>query len=126
MARVLVVEDNPVTRKMFRVTLQREGFEVLESATGGNALDVAGRERPDLVITDLQLLDMDGVELVKRLRLLPSCAAVPVIAVSGSLGRIDEIRRGGHVPGAVAALLTKPVEPAALVAEVRARLAPGR
>jgi len=119
-ARVLVVEDNPVTRKMFRVTLEKAGYQVVECATGANALTSAFEARPDLVVTDLQLLDMDGTELVRRLRDEPRCADVPIIAVSGSLSRIEEVRRGEFER--TVAFLPKPVEPDKLVAEVRARL----
>ena len=68
---ILIVEDNPVTRKMVRAVLESERYTVLEAGDGQTALDLMARYRPDLVIQDLVLPDIDGFELVQRLRALP-------------------------------------------------------
>ncbi len=57
---ILVVEDNPITRKMLRLALQAEGYSVLEAPDGRTALELTARSKPDLIIQDLLLPDMDG------------------------------------------------------------------
>jgi two-component system OmpR family response regulator len=76
---VLVIEDNPTTRKIVRLTLGNEGFTVVEADNGAEALALASKTAPDLILQDLLLPDMDGFELVSRLRGLPELAGVPII-----------------------------------------------
>ena len=110
------LEDNPLTRKMLRVTLEMEGYSVIEAKDGRTALAAATAEMPDLVLQDLILPDMNGFELVRMLRALPGGADAPILALSGFLSRIEEARtaRAGFT-----ALLVKPVEPSRLVDIVR-------
>ena len=70
-ATILLIEDYPITRKMMRIALQAENFKVLEAGSASEALKLAARHMPDLVIQDLGLPDMDGVELHRLLRELP-------------------------------------------------------
>ncbi len=116
-ARILLVEDNPQTRKLFRVTLESQGCEVLEAADGHTALQLAAAERcPDLIIQDILLPDIDGIELAARLRASPGCATVPIIAVSGFAQRMF----GEEADGAgFADRLLKPLEPSQLLELVR-------
>jgi len=116
---ILVVEDNPITRKMVRYALQAEGFEVREADDGHAALALAAAARPALVLQDLVLPDMDGVHLLEGLRALPSCAEVPVVVLSGLAGRLEELRA---VAGGFDDFLLKPVEPSRLVQVVRSHL----
>ena len=116
-ARILLVEDNPQTRKLFRVTLESQGCDVLEAADGHAAVQLAGAERcPDLIIQDILLPDIDGIELAGLLRASPGCANVPIIAVSGFAQRMfgEETDRAGF-----ADRLLKPVEPSQLLELVR-------
>ena len=115
--RILLVEDNPQTRKLFRVTLESQGCEVLEATDAHAALEiVADGRRPDLIIQDLLLPDMDGIELARRLRSSPGCRGIPIIAVSGFAQRMfsEEAERVGF-----AERLLKPVEPSQLLDVVR-------
>ena len=98
---VLVVEDNPLTRKMLRVTLEMEGYSVIEAEDGRTALAAATAEMPDLVLQDLILPDMNGFELVRMLRALPGGADAPILALSGFLSRIEEARTPSGVHGPV-------------------------
>ena len=119
--RILLVEDNPQTRKLFRVTLESQGCEVLEATDGHAALALAcGDGAPDLIIQDLLLPDVDGIELAKRLRASPGCSEVPIIAVSGFAQRMfgDDAEQLGF-----ADRLLKPVEPSQLLEVVRPLLA---
>jgi two-component system KDP operon response regulator KdpE len=77
--QVLVVDDEPQIRRALRVALRANGYGVLEAASGGEALDKFAEHPPDLVILDLVLPDMDGVEVCRRLR---EWTGVPVIVLS--------------------------------------------
>jgi PAS domain S-box-containing protein len=118
---ILVVEDNPTTRKMLRVALQVEGYTVLEAADARTAL-AEFAQGPDLVIQDLILPDMDGLELVRQLRAAEGGQEVPILALSGFVGRLEEPRTA---QAGFTGLLVKPIEPSRLVEAVRAHL-PGR
>ena len=117
--KILVVEDNEITRKLLRVTLRTASYEMLEAPDGTSALALAARERPDLVLQDLKLPDMDGVDLVRRLRELPGCADLPVLAVSGFISRMEEARTVG---GLFDEFLVKPVQPSELIRVLEAHL----
>ena len=118
-ATVLVVEDNPATRKMLRVTLATEGYGVVEVGDARGALAVAEKRLPDLVLQDLILPDMDGFELLRRLRALPGGTELPILVLSGFLTRLEESRRDA---GGFTALLVKPIEPSRLVDAIRVHL----
>src|SRR6185369_14805840 len=87
---VLVVEDNPTTRKLFSLTLSTAGFEVLEAFDGASALESVRARRPDVIVQDLGLPDFDGVDLSNRLRADLGGADVPIICVTGFLARVDD------------------------------------
>ena len=116
---ILVVEDNAITRKVVRLTLDTDGFRVVEASTAIEALALAASIRPDLVLQDLLLPDMDGLDLVVRLRAVPAMEGVPIVAFSGFLSRLEF--------GRAAALgftdfLPKPVDPSRLLQVVRTHL----
>lgn len=122
MHRVLIVEDNPITRKVMRMTLEGAGYSVAEARTGDEAVAAAEGEKPDLVLQDLLLPGMPTEELVRHLRSLPGNAALPILACSGFLSRIEEARaREVGFSG----YLVKPVAPSRLLATVQAYLKPG-
>jgi PAS domain S-box-containing protein len=116
---VLLVEDNPITRKLVRFALQHEHLELAEASDGATALAMAGERRPDLILQDLLLPDMDGFVLASRLRDIPSVRNVPILAFSGLLSHLDEKRIAGS---SFTDFVTKPVEPSKLVRIVRAHL----
>src|SRR5215216_4504622 len=117
-ARILVVEDNPTTLKMIRVTLEKEGYAVEKTHDAQGALSAVQRAVPDLILQDLVLPDMDGLELVRRLRAIAG-SELPILALSGLLSRPEESRMAG---AAFTALLLKPIEPSRLVETIRAYL----
>ncbi len=116
---ILLVEDNPITRKLFRFSLEAEGLEVIEAADGKTAV-ARFAERPiSLVLQDLFLPDMDGFQLVSRLRALPGGREVPMLAFTGMLSHQDEARVSA---AGFDDLISKPVEPSRLWQIVRAHL----
>lgn len=116
MPKVLVIEDNPVTRKMVRAALTRDGFQVEESGSAQAAIQTAMKTQPDLILQDLVLPDMSGFELLGRLRAQPGWTDKPIVALTGLTDQ-EHLRGAGFTD-----VLVKPVEPSRLVRAVRAHL----
>ena len=83
MARILVVDDEPDERFLLRRLFERAGHEVTEAANGAAALAIVRESPPDLVVTDMRMPVMDGVELIRRLRADPATAGIPILASTG-------------------------------------------
>ena len=81
---ILVVEDNEKNRKLVRDVLTVKGYRLLESETGEEGLRLAGEHHPALVLMDIQLPGIDGIETLRRLRAEPATASIPVVAVTAS------------------------------------------
>jgi two-component system, cell cycle response regulator DivK len=90
--RILVVEDNAKNMKLVRDVLQARGYRTLEATTGGRALELALEHRPDLVLMDVQLPDIDGVEALGRLRVDVRTASIPVLALTAQAMHGDRER----------------------------------
>lgn len=88
MTRVLVVDDEPQILRALRINLHARQFDVITAADGMSALDAATSQRPDLVVLDLGLPDIDGVDVIRSLR---SWTEVPIIVLSGRAGSRDKI-----------------------------------
>ncbi len=82
MAKILFIEDEPGLQKALGEFLQRQGYEVKAALNGADGLDAARRDRPDLILLDLILPRLSGIEVLKRLRDEPGLAAVPVIVLT--------------------------------------------
>lgn len=110
--RVLVVEDNDDVRDMIRLYLEHAGLEVLQAADGKGGLEIALRERPDLVLMDLGLPGLDGITLARAIRAEDPERRMRLVAMSGyareQLGERAE-------PGLVDRWLLKPVMPDVLL-----------
>src|SRR5262245_40827105 len=89
---ILVVEDNPAPRKLIRVTLESEGYLVHEAPDARSALDWLRTNQPRLIVQDLVLPDLDGLDLLVRIRALPHGQHVPVLCLSGFVARMREAR----------------------------------
>ena len=90
--RILVVEDNEMNMKLFRDILVATGYRALEARTGGEAVELAVEEVPDLVLMDIQLPDVDGVDVLRVLRTDDRTAAIPVLAVTAQAMQGDRER----------------------------------
>ncbi|MFI6982147.1 response regulator transcription factor [Embleya sp. NPDC050154] len=115
---LLVVEDEPTVRELLSASLRFSGFAVASAATGDEALAMAVRDRPDLVVLDVMLPDMDGFEVLRRLR-EEFGGAVPVLfltARDGSEDKINGLSLGGDD------YVTKPFQLDELIARIRAVL----
>lgn len=90
--RVLVVEDNERNLKLVRDVLQYAGYEIIEASTGEDGVELAQSLSPDVILMDLQLPDIDGMEALRRIRESPATADVPVIAVTAFAMQDDRAR----------------------------------
>ncbi len=90
--RILVVEDNEKNMKLFRDVLVATGYRTLEATTGGEAVDMASEHTPDLVLMDIQLPDLDGVEALHRLRADARTATIPIVALTAQAMHGDRER----------------------------------
>jgi two-component system cell cycle response regulator len=119
-ARILVIEDNPANRDLMSYLLRAFGHTVITATDGAGGLAVAARESPDLVVCDLQLPDIDGYEVVRRLAQL-SPSRVPIVAVTAfaMVGDRERVLRAGFD-----GYLSKPIRPESFVAQIEAFLQP--
>ena len=90
--QILLVEDNAKNMKLLRDVLRASGYRTLEASTGGRALVLAAAYGPALVLMDIRLPDMDGVEALSRLRMDGRTASIPVLAVTAQAMRGDRER----------------------------------
>jgi two-component system, cell cycle response regulator DivK len=115
-AQILVVEDNQKNMKLFRDVLQVTGYRTLEATTGGRAVELATEHRPDLVLMDIQLPDIDGVEALGRLRADERTASIPVLALTAQAMEGDRERfRAAGFDG----YISKPVNIVSLISTVK-------
>jgi two-component system cell cycle response regulator DivK len=115
-AQVLVVEDSERNMKLFRDVLKASGYRTIEATTGERAVELVIEHRPDLVLMDIQLPDIDGVEALDRLRADERTASVPVLALTAQAMDGDRERfLGAGFDG----YLSKPVNIADFVATVK-------
>lgn len=89
---ILYVEDNPDNRVLVRRILQAEGFSVLEADSALSAFEVVQRQRPDLILMDINMPDVDGYTLTSRIKALPGLQDVPIIALTANVMKGDRER----------------------------------
>jgi two-component system KDP operon response regulator KdpE len=114
MTRVLVVDDEPQILRALRINLRVRAYDVHVAATGAEALEVAGRYPPDLVILDLGLPDLDGVEVIQGLR---GWTKAPIIVLSGRADSVDKVEA---LDAGADDYITKPFGVEELLARMRA------
>jgi two-component system cell cycle response regulator DivK len=113
---VLIVEDNELNMKLFHDLLEAHGYHTVGTRNGIEALDLARKHRPDLIVMDIQLPEVSGLEVTKWLKDDPDLQAIPVIAVTAFAMKGDEerIREGG-----CEAYLSKPISVGKFLETVR-------
>jgi two-component system cell cycle response regulator DivK len=117
--RVLIVEDNELNMKLFHDLLEASGMQILMTRNGIDALEVAKREKPDLIVMDIQLPEMSGLEVTERIKSDPELRPIPVIAVTAFAMKGDEerIRAAG-----CEAYMSKPISIDRFISTVKAFL----
>lgn len=113
---VLIVEDNELNMKLFHDLLEAHGYRTLQSNHGREALEMVREHRPDLVIMDIQLPEVSGLEVTKQIKADPQLKRIPVVAVTAFAMKGDEerIREGG-----CEAYMSKPISVAKFMETVR-------
>ena len=87
--RVLIVEDNDKNMKLARDVLQSKGYVTLEAITGEDGVRIAIEKKPDLVLMDIQLPGINGIEALRQVRADPGCARIPIVAFTASVMSSD-------------------------------------
>jgi two-component system, cell cycle response regulator DivK len=120
---VLIVEDNELNMKLFRDLLAVYGYDTVETRSGMEALDLARMHRPDLILMDIQLPEVSGLEVTKWLKDDDDLAGIPVVAVTAFAMKGDEqrIRQGG-----CEAYISKPIAIQSFIATIRKFAGDGR
>ena len=119
MKKILIVDDDRTLRTVLTRYLENRGYQVEQVNSGAEALVAFAKNPPDLVVSDVMMPEMDGLEFCRRLRATPSGQLMPFIFLSGK-GELED-RIYGHSIGADD-YLTKPVDPRELVAKIEAQL----
>ncbi|MFP4614502.1 MAG: ATPase, T2SS/T4P/T4SS family [Thiohalorhabdus sp.] len=117
---ILVVDDSRTIRDMSRFVLESEGYRVIQAEDGREGLEVVSKEMPDLVLTDMQMPNMDGDELTQKIKGDPSLARIPVVVLTSQEGEETEAGVLGH---GADDFINKPIEPMTLTARVKKILA---
>jgi len=123
MSTILIVEDNEKNMKLVRDILQHKGYTTLEAATGGEGVRLALERRPDLILMDIQLPDIDGIAALHLIRKDTTLDATPILAVSASVMPDDQHK---IVTSGFDAFITKPINLKQFLESVQRFLADGR
>jgi two-component system cell cycle response regulator DivK len=113
---VLIVEDNELNMKLFQDLLRAHGYRTLQTRNGMEALDIARRERPDLILMDIQLPEVSGLTVTKLLKADDAVADIPVVVVTAFAMKGDETR---FRDGGCEAYLSKPISMTSFIDTVR-------
>ncbi|MDJ0614992.1 MAG: response regulator [Rhizobiaceae bacterium] len=116
---VLIVEDNELNMKLFNDLLEAKGYNIVQTSNGMEALDLARNHKPDLILMDIQLPEVSGLEVTKWIKEDETISHIPVIAVTAFAMKGDEerIRQGG-----CEAYISKPISVASFLQTVQSHL----
>jgi CheY-like chemotaxis protein/MinD-like ATPase involved in chromosome partitioning or flagellar assembly len=121
--KILIVDDDMETLRLVGLMLQRQGYQIVAASNGTQALGLTRNEKPDLIVLDVMMPDMDGYEVTRQLRQDKDTVDIPIILFTAKSQVDDKVT--GYEVGADD-YLTKPVHPAELVAHIKALLARGK
>src|SRR3954471_21686508 len=110
--KILVVEDHPDIRRLLTLSLRRQGYEIIETNTGSTAVTLVLSEKPDLVLLDVSLPDLSGLEIARTIKQNPQTTQIPLVALSGYSEREIESKA---LEAGMAEYLLKPTETKRLV-----------
>lgn len=115
MKRILVVEDNQTNMYLVGFILRKSGHEVIEARTGEEGVELAIKEKSDLVIMDLQLPGIDGLEATKRIRVSEANGELPIIALTSHVMAGDKEKA---LKAGCTGYIEKPIDPESFMAEI--------
>lgn len=115
MTKVLVVEDNPNNMKLITLVLKKHGYETIGAATGKDGVEKSTTEKPDMILIDIMLPDIDGLETTRRIRKIESMQKVPIIAITsyamaGDCHKVMEAGCNGY--------FEKPINPLTIIGDI--------
>ncbi len=115
MAKILVVDDEPIVHRLLQHHLERAGYEMIAASNGREALELADREGPQLIVMDVMMAEMDGLTALRRLKKEDHTKAIPVIMITANphYAAQQESKAAG-----AAMFLTKPFSPIQLLTEI--------
>ena len=115
MKRILVVEDNEVNLYLIRFMLEKSDYKVIEAREGTMGVELAQKEQPDLIIMDIQLPDIDGLEATKRIRASETDGKIPIVALTSyaMVGDREQVLAAG-----CEGYIEKPINPDTFAADV--------
>lgn len=116
---ILVVDDNPTNLKLASELLEMEGYEVLRASDAEQAQSILGEARPELILMDIALPGMDGLELTRKLKSTPGLAHIPIIALSAFAMKGDEEKA---LASGCDGYITKPINTRTFPAQVKLHL----
>ena len=119
--KILIVEDNPLNMRVIEMTLKAENYVLLEASDGEEALEMVMRERPDLILMDIRLPGMSGLEVTRKLRETPAFSHTPIIGLTAYAMKGD---REKVVESGCDAYLSKPFHPCELRGMIAEMLLP--
>jgi len=122
-ARILVIEDNPTNMELTGYLLNAAGYTFLAATDGAQGLEMIRRERPDLILCDLQMPVLDGYEVLRQLRIDAPLASIPIVAVTalsmpGDQRKVLQAGFDGYI--------SKPIDPETFVTQLETWLAPDK
>ncbi len=117
--RVLVIEDHEENRRIVRLLLASAGIDMIEAVSGEDGIAMAEKERPDLILMDIQLPGLDGYEATRRIKSNPALRHIPIIVVTSYALSGDDVKA---FEAGCDAYVTKPFVPRELLAKVRGYL----
>ena len=121
--QILVVDDDPLMHRLFQHHLERAGYQMVSARSGREALDIAARQPPQLIVMDIMMPDMDGLEALRELKKGDATKAIPVIVITANGHHIA--RKESESCGA-SVFLTKPFSPVQLLTEIGRILPTGK
>ena len=123
MNTILIIEDNEKNMKLARDVLQAKGYAVLEAITGEEGVRVAIDKKPDLVLMDIQLPGINGIEALRQVRADPACARIPIVAFTASVTPTD---RSQISAAGFDGFLSKPINLKEFLDTIKRQLETGR
>ncbi len=115
MTRILVVEDNETNRYLINFMLNTKGYTVINAETGEEGIELAAKEKPDLILMDIQLPGIDGLEATKRIRESEASKNIPIIALT-SYAMVGD--REKSMKAGCTGYIEKPINPDTFMAEI--------
>ena len=124
MAKVLVIDDDANLLNLLRIFLTKMGWTTPVAKTGAEGLRLAREEKPDIILCDVNLPDLDGLQIARNLRAMPECARTPLVLITGARKEAESVIAG--LDGGAQGYLLKPVDLRLVHAKLEAVLKAGK